>query len=102
MKRILFLLSLSLVVLVLCNSCKKEQSCESCLGTNKLPLALAGPDQVISLPTDSVLLDGINSSDPDGAISNWLWKKISGPAAFVMGNSSGIKTVVKGLSVGSY
>lgn len=49
---------------------------------NKPPIAVAGPDQVITLPTDSVLLDGRTSSDPDGTISNYLWTKISGPSSF--------------------
>jgi hypothetical protein len=49
---------------------------------NKPPIAVAGPDQVVTLPTDSVSLDGSSSSDPDGRISEWLWTKISGPASF--------------------
>ncbi|HET6766136.1 MAG TPA: hypothetical protein VFH08_02015 [Chitinophagaceae bacterium] len=32
--------------------------------------AIAGPDQVITLPADSVLLDGSSSNDPDGRISH--------------------------------
>jgi hypothetical protein len=63
-------------------SCKKETSCEGCINGNKPPIAIAGPDQVITLPTDSVLLDGSASNDPDGTISEWLWQKISGPASF--------------------
>ena len=63
-------------------SCKKEISCESCNDKNKPPISIAGPDQVITLPTDSVSLDGSSSSDPDGKISEWLWTKISGPASF--------------------
>ncbi|MGK2864635.1 MAG: hypothetical protein ACSLE0_22085 [Chitinophagaceae bacterium] len=47
-------------------SCKKEFSCEGCIGGNKQPIANAGSDQVITLPTDSVSLDGSLSSDPDG------------------------------------
>ena len=46
------------------------------------PTAIAGPDQVITLPTDSISLDGSASSDPDGTISEWLWTKIEGPASF--------------------
>jgi hypothetical protein len=61
-----------LIVTVMFTSCKKETSCEGCRENNKPPIALAGPDQVITLPTDSVSLDGRNSSDPDGTISEWL------------------------------
>ena len=42
---------------------------------NKPPIAVAGPDQVITLPTDSVSLDGNSSSDPDGAIMNGSGQK---------------------------
>jgi hypothetical protein len=41
---------------------------ESC-ASNKPPLAVAGLDLVITLPTDSRLLDASKSSDPDGKIS---------------------------------
>src|SRR5215213_390360 len=68
-------------------SCKKETSCEGCNG-NSPPVAIAGQDQFIILPTDSVLLDGSNSSDPDGTIMEWRWRKISGPATFSISNSS--------------
>ena len=58
----------------------------------KSPKANAGPDQEITLPTDSVLLDGTTSSDPDGTISEWLWTKISGPASFTVINSSTLQS----------
>ena len=52
-------------------SCKKEKSCENCATkTNKPPISIAGPDQTITLPTDSILLDGSSSNDPDGIISD--------------------------------
>ena len=80
-------------------SCKKENSCEGC---NKPPIALAGPDQVITLPSDSISLDGSASNDPDGVISTYLWKRISGPMPVIILNSSSSKTIVKSLAVGSY
>jgi hypothetical protein len=83
-------------------SCKKEHSCESCAEKNKPPIAIAGPDQVITLPTDSALLDGNASSDPDGKISEWLWTKISGPAPFSIINATGARTAVKNLVAGIY
>ena len=83
-------------------SCKKEISCEGCACKNKPPIAKAGLDQVITLPTDSVLLDGNSSSDPDGKISEWLWTKISGPVSFNIIKSSDSSTKVKTLAVGAY
>lgn len=64
------------------NFLQKETSCEGCKENNKPPIAIAGLDQVITLPTDSISLDGSASNDPDGTISESLWKKISGPATF--------------------
>ena len=83
-------------------SCKKEKSCEGCRDGNKPPIAVAGPDQVITLPTDSISLDGSASNDPDGMIGEWLWKKISGPASFNIINAAAAKTVVKNLVTGVY
>ncbi len=81
MKPILNFFTLVLIIgIIILVSCKKEHSCEDCADKNKPPIAIAGPDQVITLPTESVLLDGSSSSDPDGIISEWLWTKISGPA----------------------
>lgn len=83
MKKILLpLLILSTLLTGIFLSCKKEKSCEGCRENNKPPTAIAGPDQVITLPTDSISLDGSASNDPDGKISEWLWKKISDPASF--------------------
>jgi len=62
-------------------SCQKEISCEDCKA-NKLPIAVAGPDRIITVPTDSILLDASSSNDPDGKIGEWLWKKIEGPYSF--------------------
>ncbi len=83
-------------------SCSKERSCEGCINGNKAPIAMAGSDQVITLPIDSVLLDGSASSDPDGTIREWLWKKIAGPASFTIVNNSNSKTSVRNLVTGIY
>jgi len=82
-----FIISATLIF----HSCQKELSCENCEtnlpgSTNKPPIAKAGLDQTIQLPTDSVTLDGSLSSDPDGPISAYLWTKISGPASFTITN----------------
>ncbi|MDH7459813.1 PKD domain-containing protein [Chitinophagaceae bacterium 26-R-25] len=83
-------------------ACKKEKSCEGCKVNNKPPIAIAGPDQLITLPTDSISVDGTASADPDGTISEWLWKKIEGPASFAISNASVAKTKVKHLVAGLY
>jgi len=91
------------ITFLLTISCKKETSCEGCATkNNKPPIAVAGSDQVIILPTDSVLLDGRTSSDPDGMISGWLWTKISGPASFNIIKQSDSLTKVKNLVTGKF
>ena len=102
MKKNIFLLPLFFGWLVLFNSCEKEFSCENCLTGNQPPIAVAGPDQVIILPKDSVLLDGSGSSDPDGTISTWLWTKITGPASFAIANSAASVTMINNLTAGTY
>ena len=108
MKQVLKFIACVLLTGVLINlSCQKEISCENCGtnppgSTNKAPIAVAGPDQVITLPTDSVSLNGSNSYDPDGKISEWLWTKISGPVSFTINNSSATNTIVKNLIAGTY
>ena len=95
------------MLLLLTPSCKKELSCENCKDhtntvSNKPPIAVAGPDQAITLPTDSVQLDGNASTDPDGKISAWQWTKVSGPASFRMTNRTVAKTTAKDLVAGIY
>src|SRR6186997_304939 len=88
---------------VIFSSCKKETSCESCATkSNKPPIAVAGLDQAITLPIDSVSLDGRSSSDPDGSISNYLWTKISGPVSSNIIKPSDSITKAKSLVLGSY
>ncbi len=69
---------------------------------NQPPIAKAGPDQTITLPTNSVTLNGSASSDPDGTIVSYLWTKISGPAQFNIVNSTSANTIVNNLTAGSY
>jgi len=103
MKKIfLLLMAVILTGVLILISCKKEFSCEGCRDNNKPPIAVAGPDQVITLPTDSASLDGSASRDPDGKISEWLWTRISGPASFTIDSATIANTIVKNLKVGIY
>jgi len=69
---------------------------------NRPPIANAGKDTTIVLPLDSVLLNGSLSKDPDGTISEWLWKKISGPASFAINAPDSASTIVKNFVTGIY
>ena len=65
------------------------------------PTAYAGEDASIYLPADLVL-NGSQSSDPDGNISFYQWRKISGPASYQFSDSTIANPTVKNLSVGLY
>ncbi len=67
---------------------------------NKPPIANAGTDQTITLPTDSLTLTG-NGKDIDGTIASYLWTKISGPSATILNNTLA-STIIKGLAQGNY
>jgi hypothetical protein len=69
---------------------------------NQPPVANAGSGQNISLPQDSVLLDGSQSSDPDGTIASYSWTQVSGPSASVIANSSAAHATANGLVAGVY
>jgi predicted esterase len=68
---------------------------------NAAPVAKAGADVSITLPTNSVTLNGSGSTDIDGTISSYLWTKVSGPAATIA-NASGSSTAINGLVEGTY
>ncbi|MGN6530921.1 MAG: PKD domain-containing protein, partial [Ginsengibacter sp.] len=103
MKKIFFsIIILPMVVIIFFLSCKKEHTSEGFIGNNQPPVAVAGPDTVITLPTDSVLLNGSKSSDPDGKISAWQWTKVSGPASFTIVSATASITKVSNLTEGTY
>ncbi len=68
--------------------------------TNYAPVANAGPDQTITLPTASLNLSG-SANDSDGTVVSYLWTKISGPTAIIVDTSS-LSTSVNGLTQGTY
>jgi ribosomal protein L14 len=82
--------------------------CSSPAGSppNVAPTASAGSDQNITLPTDSVTLDGGASSDSDGNIASYEWTHISKPSGApdaVISAPAGSSTSVSGLTaVGKY
>lgn len=69
---------------------------------NSVPVADAGNDQEITLPKDSTVLSGTDSFDPDGEITGYLWKKISGPAQGTIVSPAEESTVIRALTAGVY
>lgn len=69
--------------------------------SNQPPVANAGPDQSITLPTSSVNLSG-SGTDPNGTISAYNWTKISGPSGGIINSSTTAATTVSSLVQGIY
>ncbi|HWJ28789.1 MAG TPA: hypothetical protein VNS32_19750, partial [Flavisolibacter sp.] len=70
------------------------------LPANKPPVANAGTDKSITLPTSSLTLSG-SGTDTDNGISSYAWTKVSGPAATISAPAS-TSTAISGLTAGSY
>ena len=70
--------------------------------TNLPPVANAGADTTLVLPTDMVTLNGCSSSDPEMADLSFKWTKISGPGAFLLREDSLCSVRVNGLVEGTY
>lgn len=103
MKRTLFTASVLITITaVIFLSCQKELSCEGCNTGNTPPVAVAGPNLSVMLPTDSALLNGSASYDPDGQVRIWEWRKISGPSSFLITRLDSPTTVVRRLVQGIY
>lgn len=68
---------------------------------NKAPVANAGTDKVITLPTSSVSLIG-SGSDADGKIVSYSWTKVSGPGTYTIENPKSSTTSISGLGEGTY
>lgn len=105
---------LSIILMsILLISCEKEEMFESQGDTtqspitdqaspsNQSPIAIAGPDQIITMPEDSILLDASASHDSTG-IRSYSWRKIEGPENFSIISPSAVQTLVENLTVGIY
>jgi hypothetical protein len=77
----------------------KNSSTESTT-PNDLPVADAGTDKLITLPTNSVTIAGVGS-DSDGTISKYSWTKVSGGAATLSGATTNTLTA-SALVAGTY
>ncbi|MEO5591867.1 MAG: PKD domain-containing protein, partial [Chitinophagaceae bacterium] len=69
---------------------------------NQSPVANAGGNINITLPTNNSTLNGSASSDPDGTIASYAWTKTSGPASFNIANAGAATTTLNNLTQGVY
>lgn len=68
---------------------------------NQSPIANAGEDIFITLPENSVTING-TGSDPDGSITSYLWTIISGPNTPTLSGQNEQTVNLNGLIQGSY
>jgi len=99
-----FLLIAISISIALFNSCKKDicKDCDINPPVINYPVASAGYDQTIILPTDSVYLNADTSTDHHGAIVTYQWIKISGPDSISIVNPTAAQTWVTHLKEGYY
>jgi predicted esterase len=69
---------------------------------NKAPVAVAGSDATITLPANSVSLNGAASYDADGSIAAYAWSKISGPVQGTITNANTANATASNLAEGTY
>jgi hypothetical protein len=69
--------------------------------TNQAPVANAGSDKTITLPTTSVTLSG-SATDADGTIASYKWTKVSGPNTPVFSSTTSRTPTVTSLIAGTY
>ncbi len=68
--------------------------------SNQAPVANAGADKVLTLPTNSTTITG-TGTDSDGTIASYAWTKVSGGAA-TLTNAATATLSVSGLAAGAY
>jgi len=86
-------------MVVTLNSCIIESASLN-LTTNLVPIANAGLDQSLLLPTNGTVLSGVGS-DQDGTIAAYTWRKINGPVA-TLANSTTANLTLSNLVIGEY
>lgn len=69
--------------------------------SNQPPSVNAGIDQTLTLPTNSVQLNG-SATDADGSVASRTWSKISGPTSFTFSSTSILNPTVSNLVQGTY
>ena len=66
-----------------------------------IPVANAGPDQLITLPTTSIALNG-SGTDANGTITAYAWTQLSGPSTASLTNAATPSLTASALVLGNY
>ena len=101
-----FAITNSTAYLSTCPSCKLSPTVAPCnsytIPADVPPVSVPGPNQTITLPTTTTILDGTGSHDPDGTVVYYKWRQVSGPSANTVLDSTYSKTRISGLAAGTY
>lgn len=68
---------------------------------NEAPVANAGSNRTITLPTNSTTLAG-SGTDSDGTITSYRWTQVSGPSTALINPVTAASTTVSSLVAGTY
>ncbi len=66
------------------------------------PVANAGSSSTLTLPTNSIALDGSKSNDPDGSIGSYSWTQTAGPNTATSTGANTVSLSLTGLTIGQY
>lgn len=69
--------------------------------TNQPPVVVVPGNQTLTLPVNSIVLDGSGTSDPNGDAITYAWTKQSGPACTLAGTTTN-KLTVTAMVAGTY
>ncbi|MEJ7738207.1 MAG: malectin domain-containing carbohydrate-binding protein [Chitinophagaceae bacterium] len=69
--------------------------------SNQPPMANAGPDQTITLPANSITLNG-SGTDADGTVAGYTWSQSSGPNTATFTSKTVAAPTVSGMIAGTY
>ncbi len=67
---------------------------------NRPPVANAGPDQTITISTNTINLNGSGSTDPDNNITTYAWRGIFGSSSLNIANANGVQASVTNFTTG--
>jgi len=101
-----FAITTSNLYLSTCPYCLLNPTSSPCNGytppADVAPVSVPGPNQTITLPTTTTILDGTGSHDPDGVVVYYKWRQIGGPSGNTVLDSTYSQTRIAGLVPGTY
>ncbi len=100
MKSTIFSFALSAGLLLMVVSCQKTTTAPA-TPLPPAPSVDAGPAQIVTLPVDSVRLNG-TAHDTASRIVGYAWSELSGPNTPVIADNGNPVTIVRGLVTGTY